>query len=103
MSKRISNKIKIDPMDEAEQNKIIEEIRSQANKQNKQNRFIFYVLFLAVGFIYFICLLYAILIPWEMEHQKHFKNIVHIYWFIAFYICSFLCSVSAAFISKVNV
>lgn len=92
----------VTPLDEDEQNKITEELRMQAIAQSTSIRSIFHYIFLVVVMILFICLLYSIFSPWEMDHQAVFKDLLPIYGFFSYYCGSMFCFAVAAMIVKVS-
>ena len=91
----------VTPIDEDEQSKIADEIKQQAAAQSQTLRTIFHYIFLVVVLILFICLLYSIFSPWEMQHQQVFQGIVPIYGFFAYYGGSMYCYGISAMIVKV--
>lgn len=91
----------VSPIDEDEQSKITEEIKKQADAQSTTTRSIFRYLFAAVAVIQLVCLLYTVFFPYEMEHQKHFKDLVPLYAFISSYSGSIYCYLISSFIVQV--
>lgn len=91
----------VSPIDEDEQSKIAEELKQQAANQALSTRSIFRYIFLVVALILFVCLLYSVLSPWEMDHQRHFKDILPIYGFFSYYAGSMYCYVISSMIVQV--
>jgi hypothetical protein len=89
------------PIDEDEQDKIADELKLQALAQSTSFRNIFHYIFLVVVLILFICLLYSIFSPWEIDHQQVFKDLLPIYGFFSYYCASMFCFLVAAMIVKV--
>jgi len=88
-------------LDESEQDKIIDDLKQEANNQSRWNRVVFHYLYLAVSMLYVVCLYYTYQIPYSMGHQRIFKDFVPIRYFYLFYAGSVYCSIVAAFIVQV--
>ena len=97
-----SSPVPVVPIDEDEQDKIAAELKQQAAGQTLTIRTIFQYIFLVVVLILFICLMYSVFSPWEMEHQKVFLDIVPIYGFFSYYVGSMYCYTICAYIVKVR-
>lgn len=97
-----SNLATVVPIDEDEQTRIAEELKQQAASQSATTRTMFYYLYLVAALILFICLLYSIFSPWEMDHQKVFQDIVPVYGFVSYYSASIYCCAIGAMIVKVG-
>jgi len=91
------------PIDEDEQTKIAEEIKTQTDKQYVTTRSVFRYLFVIIAVILFVCLLYTVFSPYQMEHQKHFKDLIPLYGFFSYYCGSIYCYVICSFIVQVRV
>ena len=81
-----------------DQTKLLEEIRSEARKQDHFTRNAFSVLYFLIAALLTATTIYSFLFPWEMQHQKYFKPIVWEGGFEFFYIGSICCSLVSAFI-----
>ena len=57
------------PIDESEQDKIVEKLKFDAERQARNGRTTFNYLFLTIAVIFATCLLYSIFFPFEMEHE----------------------------------
>ena len=90
-------------LDEDEQTKITNDIKSQAITQSYTHRRIFQYLFYFIAFIYMICIYFTIQNPYELEHQKLFNDKVSIFTFHIFYISSIYCTIIASNISMVRI
>lgn len=91
----------VTPIDEDEQSKIAEELKQEAVKQALSTRSVFRYIFLVVALILFVCLLYSVFSPWEMDHQKLFQDILPIYGFFSYYCGSIYCYIIASMIVQV--
>ena len=76
----------IDPLDSAEQMKIIDGLRAAAERQAANGRFYFRVIFTIVSVIFLTCLGYSLMYPFEMAHQNVFKLWVPHHFFHLYYI-----------------
>lgn len=94
--------VEVVPIDEDEQSKIADGLKQQAAAQAITTRSVFYYIFLVVSLILFICLLYSIFSPWEMDHQKVFENYIPSYGFFSFYTGSIFCYLVCAMVVKVS-
>ncbi len=92
----------VEILDEAEQEKVIQELKRSASDQVQFNRSMFAVVFGIIAGIFLICAFYTVRYPWEMEHQRHFKEILPTWAFICYYLLSSICFFIAAFTVKVN-
>ena len=81
-----------------DQTKLLEEIRSEARKQDLFTRNAFAVLYFLITALLIATTVYSFLFPWEMHHQKYFKPIVSEGVFEIFYIGSICCTLVSAFI-----
>jgi uncharacterized membrane protein YidH (DUF202 family) len=91
-----------DPLDEAEQVKIIEEIKSQASSQSQSTRRLFALVFIVIAGIFVVCAVHTYYVPWKMEHQRHFQNILPQWKFLAYYLSSAFCFLMAASVVQVS-
>ena len=57
------------PIDETEQDKIVAELKQDAERLSSKGRAAFYYLFLTISGIFILCLTYSLAYPFEMEHQ----------------------------------
>lgn len=57
------------PIDEIEQEKIISELKEDAERLASKGRATFYYLFLVISGIFILCLTYSVAFPFGMEHQ----------------------------------
>ncbi len=89
------------PIDEDEQAKIAEEIKKQADSQSVSTRSIFRYLFVAIVVIHIVCLVYTVFSPYEMQHQKHFKDLIPLYGFFSSYCGSIYCYTISSLIVQV--
>lgn len=63
----------VGPIDEIEQEKIIAELKQDAERLSSKGRAAFYYLFLTISGIFILCLVYSLAYPFEMEHQVRIK------------------------------
>lgn len=89
-------------MSEEEQNKIIDDLKLEAQNQTKTIRYAFHIVFLVVALILFVCFFYTMYSPWEFEHQKHFKGLFKLEIFQVFYLCSGYCFFISAYLVQVE-
>lgn len=88
-------------LDEAEQQRQMDEIRATATRQAEQGRGVFHVILLVAAVLLSSCFVYNMLFPFEMEHQQHFreKGVPHLA-FQLYYLAATLCLVFAALVAK---
>ncbi len=99
--KSMANNEEVEPLDEAEQTKVLEDLKQLAANQTDKQRRLFYIVFLGIAFVFLVCLAYSVWWPWEMNHQSHFQEFVP-HWIISlFYLSSTYCYCIAAAIVKV--
>ncbi|RYH08595.1 hypothetical protein EON65_40780 [archaeon] len=91
-----------DVLDEAEQNKIIEDLTSQAAQLSSSTRKMFMILFIAISGAFFFCIVHSTNNPWSMEHQRHFREIVPHVLFQVYYAASAFCFAIAAVVIQVS-
>lgn len=91
-----------EPLDETEQARIVEEIQSEATAQSNSTRSLFAVVFLVIATIFVVCALHSIYDPWRMEHQRHFKEVLPHWVFLAYYLSSAFCFLIAASVVLVS-
>lgn len=84
-----------------EQQKVIDELKLQAESQTGTVRTIFYVLFLGIAIIFGFCLIMTTYNPWSLQHQFHFKDLVPHWAFQVYYLFSAYCFIVAALLVKV--
>jgi hypothetical protein len=66
----------VKPIDEIEQDKIVADLKQDAERLSSKGRAAFYYLFLTISGIFILCLTYSLAYPFEMEHQVRFKVVV---------------------------
>ncbi len=91
----------IEPLDEQEQSQIIDELKAQALSQTQSFRNLFSFVFYLIAGIFCVCSIYTVYFPWEMQHQKHFQELVPHWAFLGHYVGSVFCFVAAAMVVKV--
>ena len=87
-------------LDEAEQQRQMDEIRATVNRQTSQARRVFHAVLLVVAVLLSTCFIYNMLFPFEMEHQQHFRDKVPHLAFQLYYLAATLCLVFAALVAK---
>jgi hypothetical protein len=93
----------VEPMDEQEQVRVINELKAQATTQTQQSRYQFSMLFMLFAGVFCISAVYSTFYPWQMEHQKHFQTILPHWIFVAHYMVSAFCFYVSALVVKVTV
>jgi hypothetical protein len=88
-------------LSEEEQEKIISEVKDEANLQSDLFRKIFSGLFIIIAVIFIICGLITFNEPYKMEHQKHFRSLVPVEFFLIYYVGSAFCFCVAAAVARV--
>ena len=76
----------IDPLDNDEQQKIIEDLQREADELSRSNRMTMRVLYLVIASILFIVWTYSYMYPFEMSHQKVFHDLVSHTFFQIYYV-----------------
>ena len=89
-------------LDEAEQNKIIEDLTSQAAQLSSSTRKFFMWLFIFISGCFFFCIVHSSNNPWSMEHQRHFREVVPHSLFLTYYAASSFCFAIAAVVVQVS-
>ena len=87
-------------LDEAEQQRQIDEIRATATRQAENGRKFGYWLLLVVAMLLSSCFVYNTLFPFEMAHMKHWGGLVPHWAFQLYYLLSCLVMVFAALVTK---
>lgn len=101
--KRASTSVKetVEILSNEEQQKIIDELKLQAESQTGSARTIFHILFLGIAAMFVFCLVLTTYLPWSIQHQFHFKDLVPHWAFQAYYLFSAYCFLVAALLVKV--
>ncbi len=76
MLNRNTNKMSnttIEPLDESEQIKILDDLKIEVSNQSQLQRKLFYYLFIIISIIFICCSIYSMLLPWDVDHQRHFQ------------------------------
>jgi uncharacterized membrane protein len=89
-------------LSEEEQEKLINEVKDEANQQSDLFRNIFAGLFIVIGIIFIICGLITFNEPYKLEHQKHFRSLVPVEFFLIYYVGSAFCFGVAAAVARVR-
>lgn len=89
-------------LDETEQNKIIEDLTSQAAQLSDSTRKMFMWLFIIISAGFFFCVVHSTNNPWSMEHQRHFRELVPHFLFQVYYAASSFCFAIAAVVIQVG-
>lgn len=87
-------------LDDNEQDQVTAELQEQANRQASSTRTRFFYLLMILAAIHVGCLIATFIAPFEIQHQRHFKELVTAEGFYAFYVASTYCYIIAAFIAK---
>ena len=102
MSSSRLNMLQVEPLDEQEQQHIIDDLKLQAAKQTQANRQVFSMLFYCIAAIFTVCAVYTLYYPWTMEHQRHFKELLPSWAFLSYYVGSAFWFVVAGMVAKVS-
>ena len=76
----------IDPLDNDEQQQIIEDLQREADALSHSNRMTMRGLYLFISTILFVVWTYSYMYPWEMSHQKVFHDLVSHAFFQIYYV-----------------
>lgn len=84
-----------------EQQRVIDELKTEASRQSGFFRNVFYVIFMGVAIAFLICLGYSFVQPWGLLHQQHFKDKIPHAAFLLYYALSAYCFIVAGLLVKV--
>lgn len=84
-----------------EQQKIIDDLKSQASQQSNLFRKVFSFIFFSIAAAFGICLCFSWYQPWIFLHQQHFKDKLPHAAFLVYYALSMYCFVIAGLLVKV--
>ena len=101
MSTRL-NMMQVEPLDEQEQQHVIDDLKQQALKQVEFNRQMFSLVFNCVAVIFVLCAVQTIYYPWTIQHQKHFQELLPTWAFLLYYGGSAFCFFVAGMVAKVS-
>ena len=76
----------VEPLDEDQQESIVNELRATAERQAKNARRYFWILYKLIVCIFLFCLIYSYQYPWEMAHQSVFAGLVPLKVFKVYYV-----------------
>lgn len=79
-----------DILDSTEQEALVEEFRAEARRQAKRARIMFQILFIVAACCYLGCFVNGILLPWDMDHESVFKDLIPYETFQVYYAFSFV-------------
>lgn len=85
-----------------EQQKIIDDLKSEASNQSNYFRKVFSFIFMSIAAVFGICLCYSWYQPWGLYHQQHFVDKIPHVAFLAYYTLSMYCFVVAGLLVKVG-
>jgi hypothetical protein len=83
-----------------EQQKIIDDLKSEASNQSNYFRKVFSFIFMSIAAVFGICLCYSWYQPWGLYHQQHFVDKIPHAAFLAYYTLSMYCFVVAGLLVK---
>lgn len=96
------NMLQVEPLDEQDQQGVIDQLKEEARRQVEGNRNLFSMVFTAIAVIFVFCALYTLYYPWAIEHQRHFKELLPSWAFLAYYAGSAFCFLVAGMVAKVS-
>ena len=102
MSSSRLNMLQVEPLDEQEQQVVIDQLKEEARRQVEGNRQLFSTVFTVIAVIFAFCALYTMYYPWTIEHQRHFKELLPTWAFLAYYAGSAFCFLVAGMVAKVS-
>lgn len=85
-----------------EQQKVIDELKTEASQQSGFFRNVFFVIFMGVAIAFLVCLGYSFVQPWSLMHQQHFKDKIPHAAFLLYYALSAYCFIVAGLLVKVS-
>lgn len=77
----------VEPLDEAQQDQVITELREAAMKQAVRGRRMFSMLYKFVVCLFLFCFSHTYFYPWEIAHQSVFYGMVPLIVFQVYYVC----------------
>ena len=80
-----------EPLDEAEQQKVLQELRETAKRQSKNGRKYFSILFKMIAIVFMCALVYSIENPWQIAHQIVLSAWIPRWLFHVYYFAMALC------------
>jgi hypothetical protein len=80
-----------EPLDDAEQQKVIQELRETAVRQSNNGRKYFSILFKMIAIVFMYTLLYSVQNPWQISHQVALSMWIPRWLFHAYYFAMALC------------
>jgi hypothetical protein len=83
-------------LSEEEQDIHILKLRTDVSKQINSTRKCFALIYYLIAALLFFTFVYSLRYPWELQHERHFKNIIPISVFYLFYVVSLFCIISAS-------
>eukprot|EP01033_Poteriospumella_lacustris_P000102 gene102-gene273 len=83
-----------------EQQKVIDELKTEASQQSGFFRNVFFVIFMGVAIAFLVCLGYSFVQPWSLMHQQHFKDKIPHAAFLLYYALSAYCFIVAGLLVK---
>lgn len=89
-----------EPISEEEQTQITQELKIEAEQQTMRTRTTFFYLLVGISIIYIVCVGYTIVLPYEMQHQRHFTDVLPIAVFLGYYAVCIYCYAAAAMIVR---
>ena len=80
-----------EPLDEAEQLKVLQELRETAQRQSKNGRKYFSILFKMISIVFMCALMYSMQNPWQIAHQLVLSAWIPRWLFHTYYFAMALC------------
>ena len=87
----------IDPLDNDEQQKIIDDLQAEADRLNYGSRRNMRIIYLVLATVFFTVLGFSWLHPYEMSHQKVFHDMVPHVFFQSYYVLMCIIFIIAGF------
>ena len=92
----------VEPLDNTEQDKIVQDLIQEANKNSNTTRKYFYWIYNAIALIFIGLLSYSSSYPMDMSHQQVFESLIPHYVFQVFYALSVVLFYSLAQFIRVS-
>ena len=87
-----------DYLDSVEQDELVQNLESEVQRQVRLNRLTFNILYLGIAVVFFCCLGYSQVYPYEMDHQEVFKDLIPRLFFDIYYVCMIIYFVLGAIV-----
>jgi len=102
MQRRKSEKESVEPLDVAEQEKIANDLLSEALQSSQRMRFLYFVVYIFIACIFVALIVQGCIDPLLLSHQRVFRAYISHFYFQIHYVVSAICFAVIAFVLKVS-